>query len=343
MEMLGARASEVAGVLAERRLLGQPRQALDFVLVRGCLALRCPEQQQLQQEQRPLLSSNHLRRKRVPAVYWLPGCSAPACNRPWGGAGGVPARKASARPQLSQPNLLRLPHARQGAPGSLPASEFPHLCSPTSLLSRRCLATGSHVYAESRVLRCHVTDFLPSSPVPEHPGDGLGEAAAVHARSGSASLAGHIPGTCDQMTQVGRPGSPNFLGGPVLDGMSEQAALGPSGRASGKGVRGEIPYMVPLRSPAEPAAQNSPWRPWACLVAGIWLLSPTPWNWVRPGDPRSPNSLQPAFIGCTVPTSAWTPPGRGPHAWRASPTACASVMSRWPRARYSWSRSRRKS
>lgn len=69
VEALGAGAFEVAGVLAERRLLGQPGQEADLVLVGGRFALgRAGEQQQqLQQEEdwRPQLGSEHLRSSQV--------------------------------------------------------------------------------------------------------------------------------------------------------------------------------------------------------------------------------------------------------------------------------------
>lgn len=162
MEMLGARASEVAGVLAERRLLGQPWQALDFVLFGSCLPLRRPEQQQLQQERRPLFSSNHLRRKGAGcllAPWLLSACVQPSLGRSWRRTSEESLGPAPA-PTTEPPPLA--PTRCRGLRDPLQPPEFPHLCSPASLLSRRCLVTGSHVYVESRVLWYHVTDFHPS-------------------------------------------------------------------------------------------------------------------------------------------------------------------------------------
>lgn len=166
--MLRAGASEVARVLAERRLLGQPWQVLDLVLVGGCLASGRPGEQQQQEEWRRQRGSDHLRQEAGA------GCllARSLLSRPWGRAGGSSAREAQAQSQLPP---AELPPPRRAAPRRAPPRglldpfqppDSPHLCSLASLLSRRWPAMGSHVYSESRVLQRHVTVILLVIPPP---------------------------------------------------------------------------------------------------------------------------------------------------------------------------------
>lgn len=81
VEVLGAGAAEVAGVLAESWLLGQPGQALDLVRLRRCLARGRPGQLQQQQPQRRQRGSDHLREEVGPTVSEFPRSSSLHCDR----------------------------------------------------------------------------------------------------------------------------------------------------------------------------------------------------------------------------------------------------------------------
>lgn len=132
VEVLGIRRSEVAGVLSERRLLGQSGEAIDFILVRSCFALGCTGHQQ-QQEQWRQRGSEHLREEtQAEDVYqFLCASVQQFLERRWRAPPGVAPPGSSSPPR----NYVRCPSARA----------FPYLCFPASWLFRRRLWTGSHV------------------------------------------------------------------------------------------------------------------------------------------------------------------------------------------------------
>lgn len=141
VEMLGVGASEVAGVLAERRLLSQPGQTLDLVLIGGCLTSRRPEQQQQQQreERRRQRGPDHLPRKWAPAVYRLPGCVQPSPGRSWRRSRQeTPSPGPAPGSRLPAPSLLRPPGAQRGLrdPFGPPAAPSPLLPRVPALQER---------------------------------------------------------------------------------------------------------------------------------------------------------------------------------------------------------------
>jgi hypothetical protein len=156
MEMLGVRGSEIAGVLAERRLLGQPGKALDLVLFRGSPASVWPGHEQQQREQRRPRGTDHLRKEvAVRGVYQLPRSPALPGRGPWRGAGAPGRGEPLTCLRSHRLSLLRRPPTPELGDPFQPWS--PHLCFPASLLARRHQKPGSHVYSESHGFRRHVT------------------------------------------------------------------------------------------------------------------------------------------------------------------------------------------
>lgn len=202
VEVLGAGATEVAGVLAESRLLGQPRQALDLIHVRRCLAWGRPGQEQQQQPRRRQRGSDHLQQEAGPSVSALPRSSA----LPRGGPVEELAARGQRSPRLGSSAHPPGPRVPSGLPG------HPHLCSPASSLSRRGPVAGGHVESESRGCRPHVTV---SPPGPRwSPGTGGSQAAAC-VRSESAVLPGRVARASHQMTQMWAARIPRPPGGPL--------------------------------------------------------------------------------------------------------------------------------
>lgn len=138
VEMLGARAFEVARVLAERWLLGQPRQTLDLVLIGGCLASGRPEQQQRQEEERRQRGSDHLRRSGRRLFTGAPAArSQPSLGRSW--------RRSRPQRPARPPRLAPRAAGGSGIPPSLRrplTSAPPRPCSPGAAggWQRSCVA-----------------------------------------------------------------------------------------------------------------------------------------------------------------------------------------------------------